>query len=79
MLWTYGTVEVPFPWMKKPFDAPAKRQELRERLNAIDGVTLPNDAIYKRPGIPIVTFSNEEGLKRFLDVTDWCVHELRSP
>jgi hypothetical protein len=29
LLWTYGRVEIPFPYMKKPFDAPAKREELR--------------------------------------------------
>jgi hypothetical protein len=78
VLWTYGTVEVPFPWMKKPFDTPEKREELRERLNGIEGVNLPTDAIYKRPGIPIATFSNEERLRSFLDVMDWCVRELRS-
>jgi hypothetical protein len=78
LLWTYGTVEVPFPYMKKPFDAPAKREELRQRLNEIDGVNLPKDAICKRPGIPIVTFSNDEALKRFLDIMDWCIRELRS-
>jgi hypothetical protein len=78
LLWTYGTVEVAFPYMKKPFDAPAKREELRERLNEIDGVNLPKDAIYKRPGIPISTFSNEETLRRFFDVMDWCIRELHS-
>ncbi len=79
-LWTYyGTVEVAFPYMRKPFDNPSKREELRERLNEIDGVSLPEGAIdKKRPGIPIVTFSNEEALKCFLGVMDWCVRELRS-
>jgi hypothetical protein len=56
--------------MKKAFDTPDKREELRERLNEIEGVSLPKDAIYKRPGIAIVTFSNEGALKRFLEVMD---------
>jgi hypothetical protein len=78
-LWTYGTVEVAFPYMKKPFDNPAKREELRDRLAEIDGVSLPEGAIdKKRPGIPVLTFSNEETLKHFFDVMDWCIRELRS-
>lgn len=77
-LWTYGTVEVAFPYMKKPFDDAAKREELRRRLNDIDGLSLPADAISKRPGITIAMFSDGERLTRFLDVMDWCVRELRS-
>jgi hypothetical protein len=76
--WTYGTVEVAFPYMKQPFDDPAKREELRQRLNRIAGVNLAPDAISKRPGIPIVTFLDDERLKQFLDVMDWRVGELRS-
>ncbi len=77
-LWTYGTVEVAFPYMKRPFDDAAKREELRRQLNEIEGVNLPADAISKRPGISIATFSTDERLKRFLDAMDWCVRELRA-
>lgn len=76
-LWTYGRVEIAFPYMKKPFDDSAKREELRGRLNEIGGVDLPPDTT-KRPGIPIATFSDDKRLKQFLDVMDWCVRELRS-
>jgi hypothetical protein len=77
-LWTYGTVEIAFPYMKKPFDDASKREELRTRLNEIEGVSLAADAISKRPGISLATFSTDERLKRFLDVMDWCVRELRA-
>jgi hypothetical protein len=33
----------------------------------------------QRPSIPIATLSNDdEKLRRFLDVMDWCIGELRS-
>jgi hypothetical protein len=46
-------------------------------LNDIEGVNLPSGR--QRPSIPIATFSDDdEKLRRFFDVMDWCVHELRS-
>jgi hypothetical protein len=73
----YGQVEIRFQYMRKPFDNPASREELRKRLNNIDGINLLSGR--QRPSIPIAIFSNDdEKLRRFLDVMDWCVHELRS-
>ena len=73
----YGQVEIRFQYMKNPFDNPAKREELREKLNHIEGVDLPSGR--RRPSIPIAVFSNDdEKLRRFLNVMDWCVGELRS-
>jgi hypothetical protein len=73
----YGQVEIRFQYMRKPFDNPVKREELREKLNDIEGVNLPSGK--QRPSIPIATFSNDdEKLRRFLDVMDWCISELRS-
>lgn len=78
VLYTYGCVEIPFQWMKKPFDDPDKREELRKRLNQIDGINIPPDAISKRPSIRLSILSSNERLKNFLDVMDWCLAELRS-
>jgi hypothetical protein len=50
----------------------------RRRLSEIGGITLPTDAISKRPGIPIAMLADDERLERFLDVMDWCVAEFRS-
>jgi hypothetical protein len=73
----YGQVEVRLQFLKRPFDDPAKREELRQKLNEIEGVNLPSGK--QRPNIPIATFANnDEKLKRFLDVMHWCVSELRS-
>jgi hypothetical protein len=73
----YGQVEIRFQYMRKPFDDPAKREELRKKLNNIEGINLPSGR--QRPSIPIATLSNDdEKLRRFLDVMDWCIGELRS-
>jgi len=51
-VWTNGYVEIQFQYMKKspPFDQAASRDELRKRLNALDGVSLDDDTIDRRPG-----------------------------
>jgi hypothetical protein len=73
----YGLVEIRFQYMRKPFDNPAKREELREKLNDLEGVNLPSGR--QRPSIPIATFSNDdEKLSRFFGIMDWCVGELHS-
>lgn len=76
VLYTYGRVEVTLQYLKKPFDDPAKREQLRAKLNEIDGIDLPSGR--PRPSIPIGKLSNDEVLKRFLDAMDWCIGELHS-
>jgi len=79
-VWTYGTVEIYFYWYqyKSPFDSEGKRQQLLGRLNAIEGISLPDEAIVKRPGIPLSVLQNEAALKQFLEVFDWIVREIQS-
>lgn len=79
-VWTYGTVEIYFYWYqyKAPFDSEEKRWELLSRLNAIEGVSLPNEAIVKRPGIALSTFEDKTALKQFFEVFDWVIQEIRA-
>jgi hypothetical protein len=79
-VWTYGTVEIYFYCYKynKQFDSEEKRRELLRRLNAIDGVSLPDDAIARRPGIPLTDLKSEAALGQFLEVYDWVVREIKS-
>jgi hypothetical protein len=79
-VWTYGRIEVQFQWMKErpPFDAEAKRQELRERLNRILGVEIPGDAITLRPRILLSALSAKAALSQFLEVLDWFVQEVKA-
>jgi hypothetical protein len=79
-VWTYGTVEIYFYWyqFKAPFDTEKKRQELLNRLNAIEGVLLPDDAIARRPGIPLSALEDEATLSQFLAIFDWVIQEIQA-
>jgi hypothetical protein len=79
-IWTYGKAEIQFQWLQKrpPFDAESKRNELLKRLNQIPGVSLPDDAITRRPNIPLSILKDENSLKQLLEILDWIVQEIKS-
>jgi len=79
-VWTYGTVEIYFYWYqyKAPFDSEEKRRELLRRLNAIDGISLPEEVIDRRPGVPLAALENESALRQFLAIFDWVIQEIQA-
>jgi hypothetical protein len=79
-VYTYGTVELYFQWyqLKLPFDAEAKRLDLLGRLNAIDGIAIPTDAITRRPGIPLAVLAEAQRVTEFLGVFEWFIHEVQT-
>lgn len=78
-VYTYGRVEIWFQYMRRrpPFDDETKRLELLKRLNDIPGVSLPPDAIDRRPSIPLAILAGDASMAKFLAVLDWCVDELK--
>ena len=78
-VYTYGAVETYFYWhqYKPPFDSEQKRIELLNKLNAIDGVNLPPDAITKRPSIQLSVLAVPGRLDKLLAVYDWFIEEVR--
>ena len=77
-VWTYGRVEVNFQYMTKgPFADEMKRQEVRERLQAIPGVSIPIAALNKRPPIRLDVLSQPEALAAFTAAFDWTIGEIR--
>jgi hypothetical protein len=79
-VYTYGRIEVPFQQMRtrRPFDEEAKRLEWRDRLNQISGVTVPADAISRRPSIPLQVLTNDTTMRQFLAVLDWLIAEVKA-
>ena len=76
---TSGRVQVQFQYVKTkpPFDDDALREELRQRFNEIQGVSIPSDGIELRPSIPFEVLKAEEGMERLLETLDWMVEEIK--
>lgn len=76
----YGKIGIYFQWMlaRPPFDNEALRIELLSRLNAIPGVNLPQDAITRRPSIPLATLADPEAFARFLAAVDWMIERFQT-
>jgi hypothetical protein len=77
---TYGNLEVYFQWYqyKPPFDSEEKRLELLHKLNAIEGIDIPVEAISRRPSIPLEILGEETVLQRFLAVFEWFLAEIKN-
>ena len=78
-VWTYGTVEIQFVYMRRrrPFDAEEKRRELRDRLNAVPGISISEEGIERRPNVPLQSLTAPGALAHFLEALDWVVDEIR--
>lgn len=74
-----GAIEVYFQWyaQKPPFDDEAKRLELRERLNRIPGVSIPADALLRRPSFPASLLRNQQAFELFTEAFGWYLAEVR--
>jgi len=78
VLYTYGTFEVCFQYYasKPPFNDRARREEIRAKLNAIPGVSIPESKLEKKPGLDLSIFAEEGKLKQLLECLDWMVAEI---
>jgi len=79
-VWTSGGIEIYFYWYqyKEPFASEDRRRELMRRLNAIEGVSLPEDAIARRPSIDLDTLAQDDRLNQLLKVFEWVIDEIRA-
>jgi len=76
-VWTYGTVEVQFKYMKSPFHVEDRRRELLYRLQSATAITLDEKRLDKRPTFPLAGLIQPEQLQGFLATFDWFVEEVR--
>ncbi len=60
---------------RPPFDEPERLEELRLRLNAIDGVAFPGDALTRWPSFPLSVLESDSALDAFLRTMDWVFEE----
>ncbi len=80
-VWTSGTLEVQFQYMasRGPFADQGRRRALLERLNAIPGAQLRDDALGRRPNIPLAAFAASGHRAALLATLDWVLAEIRAP
>ncbi len=78
-LYTNNAAEIQFQYYltKAPFSDENKRRDLLRRLNAIPGVKIPEDAIARRPSIPLTTLARSQATEEFLGVFDWFIQEVQ--
>lgn len=69
--------QMQFSYLRRPPFDEAKIHELRERLNRIPGVHLPEDSVTKYPSIQLSLLGEEPARRLFLDALEWTVREIR--
>lgn len=79
-VWTSGTLEVHFQYLaaKHPFSDPGLREELRRRLNDIPGVSIPPDALARRPSIALDLLAPPESRRLLMEAFGWVLATIRS-
>jgi hypothetical protein len=77
VVYTYGRVEMEFQHIAKrpPFDDLSLRTALRDKLLAITGVTLPADAVDRRPSIDLKLLADEASFAEFTAALDWIYNQ----
>jgi hypothetical protein len=78
-LYSSGVVELSPQWMKTMpgFEPDERRREFLERINRIPGVSVPGDAIARRPSFPIRLLETDEARQAFFDVMQWAIAVAR--
>lgn len=80
VVWTLGSIETYFQHYRSrpPFDAEERRLELLERHNEISGISLPTEAINRRPTFSLALLQDEAALQQFLAIYDWVIQEIKA-
>jgi hypothetical protein len=81
ILYTYGRLEWQFKsMMRRPFfNEVEHRRELKNKLNAIRGVSISEDQISKRPAIPLAALASSPAeVEKLLTALTWVVQEFMS-
>ncbi len=80
VIYTYGRLEIEFQSLaaRMPFADPALREELRERLNHIPGVSIPPDATTRRPSILLEALAPSESRQLLTDAFEWVLATIRN-
>jgi len=59
------------------FKAKERREDLRQRLNALEGIDIPEEGIEKYPSILVEPMTDRQLREGFLEVMHWLIEEIR--
>lgn len=78
-LYSSGVIELSPQWMKTMpgFEPDERRREYLERINRIPGVSVPVDAIARRPSFCISLLQSDEALQAFFSLIQWAISVAR--
>jgi hypothetical protein len=78
-VYSYGSFEAFFQYhrTRPPFDSEALRKELLDRLNAVPGVSLPEDGISRRPSFRLASILTDDRVEKLLSVYDWFLQKIQ--
>ncbi|MEX2430894.1 MAG: response regulator transcription factor [Dehalococcoidia bacterium] len=77
-VWAIGAVEVQFQMLEaqQPFSAESLRAELARRLEHIQGVRIPSEALTGRPRVSLSSIRHQEDLAHFISTMEWAVDTI---
>ena len=78
-VFTNGTIQIYFQsyMIREIFKPEAKRLELLNKLNDIEGVSIPKEAITRYPSIALEKLSNKSILNKFCEIYEWFIEEAK--
>jgi hypothetical protein len=79
-LWTSGRIEMQFQHMMRvpPFDDENRRRELIEKLNRINGVTIPTEKNEVRPSFDMLALKAENERVEFTKIIEEAIEQVRA-
>ena len=70
-------IEIYYQYYKAPYDAMEKRLELKEKLERIPGIVIPENRLSKRSNFKWDVLAEPEAMKAFLDVFRGYIEDVR--
>jgi len=71
-------VEIYFQYMKEPFSSSDYRMKLKNDLELIPGVKIPDERIDKRPNFPVELLSDESCFNLFADAMKTYIEDIKA-
>src|SRR6056297_799186 len=70
-------IEIRFQYIGGFLDTDEKRKEIQERLNEIEGISIPDDKLRKRPSFDWSLFKSEEKMDKFIQIFKGLIEEIK--